>query len=143
MRCISKNDIKNGYIHSSHCLSRLVQCISFEFYTFLFGGYSLFSPINPQGFASLSWTYYNPKFEKWKNTKKWPRCHIEAGKSCRFIPDRDLRHDQKPFHSYSSLNFPEMRPLSTYSQFYQVVTLEMMTLTKILVSVFIIYSHII
>ena len=32
------------------------------------------------------WRFCNPKFKKWKNTKKWPRSHVEAGKTCGFIP---------------------------------------------------------
>ena len=40
--------------------------------------------------------------------EKWPCCHIEAGESCGFIPDR-----LKTFIRIFSLNFPEMRPLGT------------------------------
>ena len=45
--------------------------------------------------------------------ERWPCCHIEAGKSCGFNPDIDLRHDQNRFIRVLSLNFPEMRPLGT------------------------------
>ena len=31
------------------------------------------------------WRFWYPKFEKLKNKKKWPRSHVEAGKTCRFI----------------------------------------------------------
>ena len=36
--------------------------------------------------AQMFWTYYNPKFEKWKDTKKSSRYHIEVEKACGFIP---------------------------------------------------------
>ena len=32
------------------------------------------------------WRFCNPKFEKWKNAKRWPCSHVEAGKTCGFIP---------------------------------------------------------
>ena len=33
------------------------------------------------------WINCNPKFEKWKNTKNWPRYEAEAGKTSGFISD--------------------------------------------------------
>ena len=50
-----------------------------------------------------------------------------------YLPD--IKHDQKRFICILSLNFQEMRPLSIFNQFYQTVTMETMTVTKILTSV--------
>ena len=45
-----------------------------------------------------------------------------------FLPN--FKHDQKLFICILSLNIPEMRLLGTLSQFYQVVTMKTMTVTK-------------
>ena len=47
--------------------------------------------------------YCNPKFEKWKNTKKWSRSHVEAGRTCGFIPGTSWQTKtwSKTFHSNS------------------------------------------
>ena len=80
------------------------------------------------------WKYCNLKLKKWKNTKKRPRSHIEAGKTCSFIPGiplPDSKHDQKCLIRISLLNLKEIRPSRTFSQFYQTVTMETITITKI------------
>ena len=107
MRCISKSDIKkNNFLFSSHCPSCLVQCISIKLCTFVLG---LFLVV-PNKSARICLIVFGctPRFGKWNNVKKWPCCHIEAGESCGFIPDR-----LETFIRIFSLNFPEMRPLGT------------------------------
>ena len=42
------------------------------------------------------------------------RSHVEAGKTCRFIPPALKKHKQKRFIRILSLNVPEMRPLGTF-----------------------------
>ena len=42
----------------------------------------------------------------------------------------DLKRDRKCFIHIPSLNFLDMRALGTFSQFYQVVTMEMMTVRE-------------
>ena len=46
-----------------------------------------------------------------------------------------LKHDKKPFIRIPSLNVAEMRPLGTFSQFFQTVTMERMTVRNISTSV--------
>ena len=53
----------------------------------------------------------------------------------------DLKHDQKCFIRISLLNVPEMRPLGTFGQFYQMVTKETTTVTKILTSALPVYFN--
>ena len=57
-----------------------------------------------------------------------------------FLPDLKLR--EKGFICIPSVNFLEMRPLGTFGQFYQTVTMETMTVTKILTSVLAMYSKV-
>ena len=45
--------------------------------------------------------------------KKRNRSHVETGKACGFIPGIPC-HEQKCFIRIPSLNFPEMRLLSTF-----------------------------
>ena len=45
-------------------------------------------------------------FEKWKNKKKWPCSHVEAGKLSDLF--------QKRFIRIPSLNIPEMRPSDNF-----------------------------
>ena len=54
----------------------------------------------------------------------------------------DFKHEQKLLICISPLDIPEIRPLDTFSQLYQTVIVETMTVTKILTSVFAIYSQV-
>ena len=47
-----------------------------------------------------------------------------------------LEHDHKCFIRIPSLNFPEMRSSGTFSQFYQMIAMETMTVYKKLSSVY-------
>ena len=63
------------------------------------------------------WRFCNPKFENWKNRKKWPRTHVKAWKTYGFIPQVfSARLETRPtaFHFFSFIKVPEMRPLSTF-----------------------------
>ena len=80
------------------------------------------------------WRHSNPKFEKWKNTKKWPRSPRQARKILQinsWYSLLDLKRDQKCLIRVPLLNFPEMRPPDIFSQFYQMVTMGTLTITKI------------
>ena len=52
-----------------------------------------------------------------------------------WYPLPDLKHDQKDFIRIPSLKVQEMRLWALFSQFYQMVTMKTMTVTKLLISV--------
>ena len=79
------------------------------------------------------WRFCNLNFGKWK-TRKSSLVSMSSQENLRIyfwdsLPD--LKHDQKHFISISSLHIPEMRPLSAFSQFYQLVTMETMTVKNL------------
>ena len=115
MRHFEEN-LKN-WLFSNHCLCHLVPCMSMKLGTFV----QLSFLVITNKFASIYLNIFgicNPKSEKWKNTKKWPCSHVEAGKTCGFIPGipsvLDLKHGQKRFNRIPSLNVSEMRHLGIF-----------------------------
>ena len=86
-----KKTIKTGYFQS------IASAIWFYVFQWnlanLFSCPFLLSGINLQEFASVFWRFCNPKFEKWKNTKKWPRSHRSRHSS---VGGRGARGPRRP-----------------------------------------------
>ena len=83
-----------------------------------------------------------PRFGKWNNVKKRPCCHIEAGESCGFIPDR-LKTWPKPLHSYPFIKPSRNEAFRHFIvNFIKWLPWNRWPVTKTFVSVFVIYSHV-
>ena len=128
---------KTGYF-------QIIWCNVFQWnVAYLFIRRSLFSRINPQWFAWIFLEIF--EIQSWKSGKTWKLasfpCWGRKNLADLFLifPAR-LKTWPNAFHSYSFIKLSRNEAL--FSQFYQTVTMETMTITKILASVFAIYFQV-
>ena len=85
------------------------------------------------------WRFCNPKFKSGKTRKSGLVAKSQQEKLADLFLVFPVKHNQKRFIRIFSLNVPEIRSSALFSQFYQTVTMETMTIIKILTSVLAIY----